>query len=453
MPTIPSIQTLQANTPNILNAIRNDIGGTYADLIPMANDTTESIRLIGQKVMSQTMLQNSFVSALMNRIGMTIITSKSYSNPWKMFKKGMLDFGETIEEIYVGMAEPFQYDPVDAEQTLYKQYKPDISASFHTMNFAKQYPQTIQQQQLQQAFLSMGGVTDLITKITEAMYTGMEYDEFIVMKYMLAKIALAGKIKPIAIPAVVKANLEDIVTIIKGTSLELGYMSDLYNMSNVFTHTQQDEQYTILTANFESKVGVSVLASAFNRNDAEFMGQRVGVDSFGKVDTKRLAKIFKGDSSYVPFTTDELAMLDALPAMIIDKDFFMIFDNLQQLKDAENGKGLYWNYFLHVWKTFSVSPFSNAVLFTVLTPSITSVTVSPATATMSKGTTLPLTAVVVAVGFANEEVIWSVNSAISTITPNGVLTIGAGETAVTLTVTAKSVFNDTIADTATITVA
>lgn len=452
MPTIPSIQTLKNNTPNILNAIRNDLGGTYADLIPMASDTSDSIRAIGQAVMSNELHQNSFLNALMNRIGMTIITSKSYTNPWKLFKRGILDFGETIEEIYVSMATPYQFDSDDAENTLYKQYQPDVQSAFHTLNFAKQYPQTIKEEQLRQAFLSMNGVTDLISKITQAMYTGMEYDEFIVMKFMLARIALKGKITPINIPVINTANMLDIVSTIKATSGNLTYMSPNYNMAHVQNQSAVSEQYIILSNNFDSKMDVQVLASAFNIDKADFIGQRVGVDSFGTVDAPRLALLFAKDKNYVPLTAPELAQLEAIPAMIVDKEFFMIFDNLLTMRDVPNGKGLYWNYFLHVWKTFSVSPFANAVLFTTLTPAITSVSVLPATATGSHGVKMLLSADVVSTGFGNSAVIWSVNSAISTITPDGQLTISAGETAGTLTVTAKSIFDNTKLDTAVITV-
>ena len=39
----------------------------------------------------------------------------------------------------------------------------------------------------------------------------------------------------------------------------------------------------------------------------------------------------------------------------------MIFDKLLEMRDVPNGQGLYWNYNLHSWKLFSVSPFHNAV--------------------------------------------------------------------------------------------
>ena len=60
---------------------------------------------------------------------------------------------------------------------------------------------------------------------------------------------------------------------------------------------------------------------------------------------------------------DEKEALNAIPLALVDEKFFMIYDNLNEFREVENGQGLYWNYFYHVWKTVSFSPFSNAIVF------------------------------------------------------------------------------------------
>ena len=125
------------------------------------------------------------------------------------------------------------------------------------------------------------------------------------------------------------------------------------------------------------------------------------------------------------------------------------------MTEIYNPQGLYWNYFYHVWKTFSISPFSNAVLFTTETPAITSVTVSPATVTVAKGATAQFRAVVVNTGFAPKDVIWTVTGTedvTSNIDVNGLLTVSGTEANTTLTVTATSVFDGSKKGTATVTV-
>ena len=110
MPTRPQVKTLSGNSVDILNAIRNSATQNYKDYIPVATKDAESIREIGAIIMDYPALQNEFLSALVNRIGRVLITSKMYSNPIEMFKKGMLEFGETVEEIFVNIAKPFQFD-------------------------------------------------------------------------------------------------------------------------------------------------------------------------------------------------------------------------------------------------------------------------------------------------------------------------------------------------------
>ena len=141
-----------------------------------------------------------------------------------------------------------------------------------------------------------------------------------------------------------------------------------------------------------------------------------------------------------------------MPAVLIDEQWFMIFDNMYKMTEKYNGEGLYWNYWYHVWKTFSASPFCNAVLFTTATPAITTVTVTPSTATASVGQALQFSASVAVTGFANNKVSWSINSEKSVITEGGLLKVSATETATTIKVTATSIYDPTKTGTATVTI-
>jgi glucosylceramidase len=113
------------------------------------------------------------------------------------------------------------------------------------------------------------------------------------------------------------------------------------------------------------------------------------------------------------------------------------------------------NHWLHYWGIKSTSPFKQAVVFTTDTIGVTSVTVSPATATVSAGQDLELKATVVTTGFANKAVLWSVEEIAGvSITQAGKLKVASTvESGTEITVTATSVYDDTKYNTATITVA
>lgn len=409
MPTKPETKNLTRNSVDILNAIRNSASTNYRDYVPAAQPTQESIREIGAIIMQYPGLQNEFLNALINRIGRVLITSKMYSNPWAVFKQGLLEFGETVEEIFVNLAKPFEYDPAVAENKVFAREIPDVRSAFHVLNYQKFYKATIQNDQLRQAFLSWQGITDLIAKIVDSMYTGANYDEFLTMKYLLAKHILNGHLVPEEIPEVTEANMKKIISKVKGTSNNFEFMNTAFNLAGVATYSNKDQQYVIVNADFDAVMDVEVLAAAFNMDKADFMGHRVLIDSFGKLDTTRLNELFKDDPNYTPLTTEELEALDAVPAVLIDAKWFMIFDNLFNFTEQYNGEGLYWNYWYHVWKTFSVSPFANAVVFVPGTPTITSVTVSPASASVNVGQTALFEATVEAGNFANKGVNWTVD--------------------------------------------
>lgn len=98
------------------------------------------------------------------------------------------------------------------------------------------------------------------------------------------------------------------------------------------------------------------------------------------------------------------------------------------------------------------------MVFTPDSIGVTSVTVSPSTATVTAGQGVQLSATVVTTGFANKAVHWAVDSTSETagvkISDTGYLTLPSDAvSASTVTVTATSIYDKTVSGTATITVA
>lgn len=447
---------------SILNAVRNDLGGTYASVVPMI-DTSQSksailsqLRQVGEILMTYEAQRNDFLNALVNRIAMVLVTSKLYRNPWEAFKKGLLEYGETVEEIFVNLAKSHPFDPSTAETEVFKREIPDVRSYFHTMNYQQFYKVTISNDQLRQAFLSDTGITDLITRIIESLYTSANYDEFLTMKYMIARMALEGNINTYNVGSVEAENADIILTDIKELSNNLTFMNVSYNLAEVSTYTDRNDQYLIQSSNFNAVIDVNALAKAFNLEYTEFLGHNVLVNNFsftsGEMD--RLNELFGSNPSYTPFEEDELTLLENITAFLVDKNFFMIFDNFYTMTNNYNGQGLYMNYFYHVWKTFSASPFANAILLTDTVNSVTSVSVDPSTTTVNKGASAQFTANLVTTGIINKRVEWSIQeqNTTSTITQLGMLTISADEPNTALHIIATSVADPKKTGSATVTV-
>ena len=467
MPSIPEKKNLTASAADVVNSIRSEVGGTFADQVPAAinegqvlSDGTVAtremalgtLRQIGDVITTFQPLANAFLSALVNRIGRVIINSKMYSNPWAGFKRGLLEYGETIEELFVNIVQAQDFDPETAENEVFKRKIPDVRSAFHTMNYQKFYKTTVSNDQLRQAFLSFEGISDLIGKIAEALYTSANYDEFLVMKYMVCYAMEHGAFHPVTIVQPTAANSNSVVTTLKATSEKLQFLSADYNQAGVYNHTPKGDQYFIMTADFSSIVDVETLARAFNIDKVTLMGHTVIIDqfTFTTSETARLQELL--GTQYTALTTSLFA---DVPCVCVDRDFFMIFDNFQNMTEQYNGEGLYWNYWLHQWKTFSTSPFANAVIFTDETPAVSDVVVTPSALTMGKGTSTQFTATVTNAGFASTGVTWSISgqqSANTRIDGQGRLYIAQDESATKITVTATSVFDAGKSNNATVTV-
>lgn len=361
MPTRPDIKVLTNTSVEVLNVIRNNASQDYKNYVPVATPNAEVIKSIGSVLMDFPALQNEFISALINRIGRVIVTSKLYENPWNIFKRGLMDMGETVEEVFVNLAKPHQFSPEVAEETVFKREIADVRSSFHIMNYQKFYKTTISQEQLRQAFLSINGVTDLIMKITESLYTGANYDEFLVMRYLIAQRILNNGFHYISVSDTTPDNIKNATAEIRKISSDLTFMSPKFNVAGVQTFTPRESQYIIMTTEFEANMDVNVLASAFNLPYADFLGHKITTPNFGDLDIARLNMLFKDDKNYVEYSQDTLDLLDKVSFIIVDREWFMILDNLIKFTENYNGEGMYWNYWLHTWKTFSTSPFANAI--------------------------------------------------------------------------------------------
>ena len=408
-------------------------------------DDTRSLHDLGTFIMDLDVRRNAYLNALINRIGMVIVTSKMWNNPWSRFKRGKLEMGETVEEIFVNIAKPHRFDPSGAEGTFMRREIPDVRAAFHSMNFQKFYKVTISDDQLRQSFLSWNGVTELIAKIVESLYTSMYLDEFLTMKYMMAREALNGGMYAVTV-ADITADADDSVQKFRDYTNRLTFLKSDYNRARVRNSTEVPKQVIFVPSKVESTIGVKVLADAFNLSQVDYLGQRVLVDTweFEGDDLARLGELFEEDGEYQEFTSEEKKKLAAIVAMKVDENWFMIFDNLERTTENYNGEGLYWNHWLHTWKTFSVSPFANAVVFTTDTNTITGVTVSPSTANVTQGADMIFVAKVNGTGIFDQSVSFSVSGATksgTTIDPySGRLHVAVDEPAQTkLTVVAKAV--------------
>ena len=419
-----------ANGANVLNVIRQNATAVYQDRIPEA--TAENLHEVGDAILTYEAQANEFVNALVNRIGLVILNNRMATNPLAALKKGRLAVGETIEEIYIDVIKAQTYDPRAAQDTLFKRHLPNVSSVFHSVDSQLNYPLTISNEQLRKAFMSYDSLDRFIAGLVDSMYKSATLDEFIQMKQLISEWNNNGRFIIEPITAVTDAaSAREAMIKIKAVSDGMTIFNNQMNYAGVWTSTPKDEQYLITTPDFNARMDVDVLAAAFHMDKAEFAGHVIVVDNIGDL----------GD--------------DGIEAILVDKNWYQVYDYLRTFKTAYNGEGLYWNYFYHVWMVYSLSPFANAVAFGTATPTVTAVTVTPTEATVKAGGTVQITTSVTGTGDPTSKCSFALtgNTDPETVVNSmGKVILGSKETGPTITVTATSVQDTSKTATCTITV-
>lgn len=352
--------TLNASTIDILNVIRQNASYDYQQNVPEVA-TVNDIPKVGEIIYGTPAFANQFINALVNRIAIVRVQSATFNNPYSILKKGYIEYGETVEDIFVSIAKAVDFNVEKAAKREFQRTIPDVRSAFHVMNWRVMYPVTIQDEDLRQAFISIEGVQNLIGKIVDAVYTAAEYDEFLLFKYLLIKAISHGKMYPTSIGA--GTDLSEAAVQFRGTSNLLPFMSNDYNEASVKTNTPKERQVIFMDAMFNAQFDVNVLASAFNMDKADFMGRLFLIDNWTDFDNERFEIIRANSDGIEEVTAEELALLANVKAVILDDNWFQVYDNNNKFTEKYVASGLYWNYFYHTWKTVSNSPFANAVVF------------------------------------------------------------------------------------------
>ena len=420
------------------------------------------IQKIGDLIVSNTRYKNAFLNAV-NVIALTLIISDAWANPWEdSTNQGQIRYGQTVREMIVDLIEAEDYNQYMNNSTHFlEQQVPNILNYMHEINFQKFYKATVNDQEISLAFYNETGVYDLIQAVYTALRKSYVYDRYIVDKYQVQRRLINGTIPSVTIADFDTNDARDNVAIMKEYSNNMTFLSPNYNPAGLRLATPFDRQRTIVSTGFEAQMSTKVLATSYFRNDAEMRTKLALIDGFGNNDWTRLANLL--GNAYTEFTSKEITRLNNTVGLIISdnffKDYYYALDNTADTMSTEfrNPETLSRTMWLHSWRIFATSPFEQCLAFTKDASTVTSVTVNPKTATVTKGQSLVLTAVVEVTGITNKAVAWSIDSDSAgkgvTINQNGVLEVAKESTATSVTVTATSIFDNFKTGTATITIA
>lgn len=371
-----------------LNAIRATSSSAYQSTVPLA--TLSNIKDVGTAVLNApSAIRNEFAANLFNKIGMTLIDSPIIENEFAFLRKGTLEYGQTIEDIYVGLVQGQEYvtgmkdgdsipDPFSIKKV------PHYSAFYSTI-LSRQYQATKHLTDLKKAFHEGGGVERFISGIMNAMVSGENYDD------MRATIGLlARQIEAAQSATNFKGNVHlitDYNTLytktvtattcwqdqnflkyftnqLKKYSKRMKHLRNDYNIAGVPQTLPQARQRIIMLEDVTVDFDTELLAWAYNSGKLEIGGVDE-IDSWYSIGADHATPpTVKPEDIKVKSTFKTAAGGSTMcVAMIYDPDMVKIYNKERTPSDAQNAKGNYFNYFMSLEDIFAVSPYKNFVCF------------------------------------------------------------------------------------------
>lgn len=413
----------------VFNVVRENSSKVFMETVPSA--TEDNIQTLSNILFNdayQPML-NEFVTNLINRVGLTIIRNKTFSNPLSILRKGSMPLGTDIQDLYENPAEAEQYELSNtAMAKLLTITDPDTHVAYYRRNRKDLYTKTISRENLQGAFVSWEKFESYISAITTSLYSGNYIDEFELTKSLVDGAYDNNKVIVETVSAVTdETTAKAFIKKCRSLFNKMKLPSTQYNAYSKFsgakgtikTWTEEDRFVLIVTSDVMAEVDVDVLARAFNIENTKFLGRVIEVDSFEN---------------------------EEIQAILCDESWFQIYENLMRFDEFYNARTMTWNEYLHVWQTYAICPFANAVVFATAQPKpATSISVS--NVSVAENATANVTVTLTPTDATSELEFISGNETVFTVSTTGVVT---GVSAGTGTLTVKT--DNGLSDTATVTV-
>ena len=323
---------------DIINSLRVLGSSEFQERLPQA--TQQNITSVYETIAQYPTVRNEFINVLTNQVVKTLFFSKVFENKLKLFHKGFLEVGESIESIFVDIIKSKSFDEnFGTENTnigslVSKEGVTNVKVEYYTKDFKHKYKVSISDERLKSAFRSKNGLQTLVNQLLQAQLNSAEYDEYLIMKSLINK-AKYKKIQCVA--PVDDVTTKQLTKIVKTVIGKMGFLRKDFNNQGVMTFSKPSDLVILTTPDVQAQIDVELLSSAFNMSKAEVQSRIVLVDEFE--DSKRIA-------------------------LIVDKDFIQFYDKLNESEPFRNADGLYTNLFLHKWGLVAQCNFVNAVELT-----------------------------------------------------------------------------------------
>lgn len=325
----------------LLNAIRSDGGASYQKDIPLANE--DNVTAVGRAIAGNTLAFNHFYN-MISKIGLTNYFAASWSDPLdKIFNKGMLEYGTTIESTFIDrVAEHiFSYD--DADQAL-QIAKPNMISYYSTLNRQSKYKTTYSRNEAKKVLRAGGGIDSIVNGIITRLETSSEIDSTEYLLLLIRNAINDGAMVIKEIPWTSDTDTESLTNLVTAARANFEMMQwpkplTPLNTLGVVNPTKKEDIITLFPINVKSNLDTKLLSGAFQADKVEFLGARQPIPSFGA------------------------GLSDNILGVTVDKNFFEVRDIVHESESMPNPETMTVNTWLHVWKLYAYLKFNNAIVY------------------------------------------------------------------------------------------
>lgn len=375
----------------VLNVIRATSSSAYQTAIPLA--TAANIMDVGAAVLNAPVaIKNEFMQNLYNKVGLTLIDSPVIENEFSNLKKGVLEFGQMIEDLYVGLAssEPYitgmnngEYPDPFAIKKL-----PHFSAFYSTI-LSRQYTVTRHLTDLKKAFHTGGGVEQFVAGMMNALVSAENWDD---MKATIALMARQieesqvvsetnkhkGTVHLITDFNAAHPSNEDVTAAncfqsqlfikyfanqMKKWSKRMRHLREDLNIAGVQQTLPVAKQRIMMLEDITVDFETELLAWAYNA-DRFLLDGVDGINCWYSLGATKTQDVISPEDITVKstFTTATGGSTQCV-AVIYDPEMIKIYNKERVASDQANNKGNYWNMFMSLEDIYACSPYKNFVAF------------------------------------------------------------------------------------------
>ena len=363
----------------------------------------------GQELLNNGVMTNNFLNLLVNKIGVTLVNQKMYKNPFGIFKKGEMPLGVAVEDIFVNPVSAKNFvsgfnneftntasnvvnygglDPFSVEQS-------DVKVVYYPLNARVYFKVTIKFVEVQQAFTDWSKMDNLVNALVKNLSKSVEIWEFEQTKQLLgtnfefdtptSKSVKVPSQNEIDWASEFAIKCRNIGLAMRQPSTEFNNWKDWsiannltgVNANPVKTYTDVSDLHLICLTSVVANIDINVLATSFNIDKAEFLGNVMDMVNFGEYLDENGQQVIEqypenpevgkkyhttGYNGVYDYADDSGKRHHVeLFGYIIDEHFIQIWETYNAVTNIENPVSLYRNYFKHLWEVFALCPFANAV--------------------------------------------------------------------------------------------